>query len=73
MSKRIKMRCSGGMYSEDSIIEQPTTAAAYGWRSAVCDQCGTRLYLKYSRLPLHHLTVSIHEVHGPVHKKEVTK
>lgn len=68
---RTSVPCRGGMYSKATIMEKPRTATHYGWTSAVCDLCGTRLYLEAGgKLPSHWLTVTIHEVRGNIHNPE---
>ena len=64
------IKCHGGMYSGSTLLEKPRTATHYGWQSAVCDRCGTRLYLDRDRLPDHWLTVTVHEVRGNIHNPE---
>lgn len=68
--KKASIRCVGGMYSGATVLSEPRTATSWGWDSAVCDRCGTRLYLKGQQLPPHWLEVTIHSVSGPIHNPE---
>jgi len=67
------IKCAGRMFmwQSETLLEKLSTATHYGWSSAVCEGCGTRLYLNGGKLPDHWLTVTVHDVRGNIHNPEL--
>ena len=62
------VKCPGRSYSGSTLLRQMSTMSTYGWQSAVCESCHTRVYLTAGKLSDHWLTVTIHEVRGNIHE-----